>query len=195
MSSSTTDSRRPSRTMWRDARPVSRRLEELVRRPERSAGPALFVAGPGRDGLRGRLPAIHQGPRPTSRDAAPRPEHHSPRTDRLRAATSRRVRSRSGRTAAVADDRGLPDHSRDRPRGHGGRLRGDRAGPGPPRGAEGPAGARVPDDVDRAVPPRGARRGQAASHQHRARLRRGRGRGPALLRHAVHREREPRPDL
>ena len=36
--------------------------------------------------------------------------------------------------------------------------------------------------VGRAFPPRGARRGQAASHQHRARLRRGRGRGSALLR-------------
>ena len=51
------------------------------------------------------------------------------------------------------------------------------------------------DDRGRAVPPRGARRRQAASHQYRARLRRGRGRGPGLLRDAIHRERKPRPGL
>src|SRR5262249_42372609 len=69
----------------------------------------------------------------------------------------------------------------------GDRLRGRAAVAGPPRGAEGPAGARPAQlPPPPAVPPRGPVRRPATPHQHRAGLRRGRGGGPALLRDAVH---------
>ena len=93
----------------------------------------------------------------------------------------------AGRRTHPWADRRLPDPPRDRPGRHGGGLRGRADLAGPPRGAEGPAGARVrrPDGPG-AVPPRGPRRGPAAPHQHRAGLRGGPGRRRPLLRHAVH---------
>src|SRR5262249_17293589 len=58
---------------------------------------------------------------------------------------------------------------------------------GPPRGPEGPGGARPAESPALApVPPRGAVGGAAAPHPHRAGLRRGRGGGAALLRDAIH---------
>ena len=86
-------------------------------------------------------------------------------------------------------DRRLPDPPRDRPGRHGRRLRGRADLAGPPRGAEGPAAAQLSSDrmVQAALPPRGAGRGPAAPHQHRAGLRgRRAGRGCPLLRDAVH---------
>ena len=85
--------------------------------------------------------------------------------------------------AAVAGGR-LPDHPRDRPRGHGGGLRGRAGLARPPGGPEGPAVAGRPGPHGAgAVPPRGPRLGPAASHQHRAGLRGGPGwRGPATTR-------------
>ena len=94
-------------------------------------------------------------------------------------------------SAAVAGGR-LPDHPRDRSRGHGRGLRGRAGLARPPGGAEGAALASGPGPhVRGAVPPRGPRLGPAAPHQHRAGLRGGPGwRGP-LLRDAVHPGPEP----
>ena len=114
------------------------RLEELaVARNER--GPS----SPSR-----RRILVQAASRPASCDPSrtrARPRQPGPPT-RTRSASAGRagrlLRRRNGatvRAAAIADDRGLPDRPRDRPRRHGGRLRGDRAGPGPPIGAEDPA--------------------------------------------------------
>ena len=92
-----------------------------------------------------------------------------------------------GDSAAGAAGR-LPDHARDRPRRHGGGLRGRAGVAGPPRGRQGaapPVAARL--EIRTAVCPRGADGGQAAPHEHRARVRRRPGRRLSLLRDATDR--------
>ena len=162
--------RRPARSTRRGVRrplPARRAARaEGVRRPLPGAGRrdprALPGAGRGRAG-RGDLPRLGRGGAGRRLDLA----------------------------AAVAGGR-LPDRPRDRPRRHGGRLRGRAGLARPPGGPEGPALAGGPGRHDAgAVPPRGPRLGPAAPHQHRAGLRGRPGRRRPLLRDAVHPGPEP----
>ncbi len=94
---------------------------------------------------------------------------------------------RPSRESAPESDRRLSDPPRDRPGRHGRGVRGRADLAGPPRGAQGAAGAVVQrPDGPGAVPPRGPRRGAVAPHQHRAGLRGGPGRRCPVLCHAVH---------
>ncbi len=137
---------------------------------------------------------LRKGERPAVRGvcrATPRAGRRDPRA--VPGAGHRRAgRGDLSRTASEARGAGpgavagrrLPDRPRDRPRGHGGRLRGRAGLARPPRGPEGPALAGGPGPHDAgAVPPRGPRLGPAAPHQHRAGLRGGPGgRRPATTR-------------
>ena len=128
----------------------------------------------GERGPRGRADSgrgIHGGRAPGARGTHPPAGAGACRVARALAGARGRGTHRRVATRDAGNARRLPHRPRDRPRRHGGGLRGRADLARPPRGAQGPAvrgGARPPPAA--ALPERGPGRGPAAPHPHRAGL-------------------------
>ncbi len=134
---------------------------------------------------------LRRGEHPSvSAYAAKHPEHAEQLNELLPAVAQMELLKRfraARREVAPGPTRRLPHRPRTRPRRHGCCVRGRTDLARPARRAQDPRAARAArHHPARAVRPRGAGRGEAAPHQHRAGVRRRRAGRAAVLRDAAH---------